>query len=108
MDPCVLTFEHILSEAEATLNSRPLLTMDSTLPDGVTALTPGHFLVGCPLLATPLKVGSSFDFRPLNAVVQEYLQFLQAHHQWKQALRNFRVGDVVLLKDENSSIVHGL
>ena len=86
--PCVLTFEQlstILSEAEATLNSCPLLAMDSTSPDGVTALTPGHFLVGRPLLAPPLKVdhpsfsitatllmdfGSSFDFKALDAVAQ--------------------------------------
>ena len=57
--PCVLTFEQlstILSAAEATLNSHPLLAMDSTSPDGVTAITPRHFLVGCPLLAPPLKV----------------------------------------------------
>ena len=55
----LLTFEElvtVLSEVEATLNSRPLLSLDSTSPDGVTALTAGHFLIRRPLLAPPLKV----------------------------------------------------
>ena len=34
-----------------------------------------------------------------------YLQSLQAHSKWKQALRNFLVGDVVLLKDD-TVLVH--
>ena len=29
-----------------------------------------------------------------------YLQLLQAQSKWKQASKNFRVGDVVLLKDD--------
>ena len=55
----LLTFEQlvtVLSEVEATINSRPLLSLDSTSPDGVTALTPWHFLIGRLLLAPPLKV----------------------------------------------------
>ena len=47
-----LTFEElttVLTEAEATLNSRPLLATDSTPDDGVPLLTPGHFLIGRPL-----------------------------------------------------------
>ena len=49
---CKLSFEElttVLVEAEATLNSRPLLPIDSMSTDGAPVLTPGHFLVGHPL-----------------------------------------------------------
>ena len=107
----LLTFEQlvtVLSEVEATLNSRPLLSLDSTSPDGVTALTSGHFLIGRPLLAPPLKVDHLTKLPLLRTLISElwvrwrkvYLQSLQAHSKWKQASRNLRVGDVVLLKDD--------
>ena len=44
--PHPLSFEELttlLTEAEATLNSRPLLTSDSLPLDGVPILTPAHF-----------------------------------------------------------------
>ena len=47
--PHHLTYEElntILIEAEATLNSRPLLPAHSTTPDGLDILTAGHFLIG--------------------------------------------------------------
>ena len=53
-----LTFEElygVLTAAESTLNSRPLLPLDSTSPDGTSPLTPGHFLIGRPLPALPSK-----------------------------------------------------
>ena len=51
-----LTFEQlaiVLTESEAMLNSRPLLPLaldNGSVPE---ALTPGHFLIGRPILAPP-------------------------------------------------------
>ena len=57
-----LTFEEpttVLAEAEATMNSRPLLPMDSTLDDGAPALTTGNFLIGWQLKVPPVKVDNT-------------------------------------------------
>ena len=52
-----LTFEEMtttLCQIEACLNSRPLMsTLDTNDDDGITPLTPGHFLIGRPLEALP-------------------------------------------------------
>jgi len=52
-----LSFEElntILTEAEANLNSRLLLDTDCRSPDSVPSLSPGHFLIGRPLLSPPI------------------------------------------------------
>ena len=95
-----LTFEElttVLAEAEATMNSRPLLPMDSTPADGVPTLTPGHFLIGRPLKAPPVKVDNTFKESALthwNLVnrlagdlwarwKRKHLQHLQERTHWK-------------------------
>ncbi|XP_039309100.1 uncharacterized protein LOC120358572 [Solenopsis invicta] len=50
-----LTYEEmttILCRIEACLNSRPIATVSENI-DNYRALTPGHFLIGTPLLAVP-------------------------------------------------------
>ena len=54
--PQKLTYEKFsttICQVEACLNSRPLLAITSHDTDGVSTLTPGHFLVGRPLTAYP-------------------------------------------------------
>lgn len=112
-----LTYEEMATLAakiEACLNSRPLCPASSVGND-LVALTPGHFLVGTPLmsfpepseeidLTTPLRcrwqmltrMRNSFWFRWRS----EVLHHLQQRSRWLKQRANLAVGDVVLIKDE--------
>ena len=112
-----LTFEElttILTQVEACLNSRPLVSLPSD-DDGIGALTPGHFLIGRPLEALP---DPSFSYRSLTllrrwhlcqALVRlfwqrwstEYLTSLKRYTKWHHPSRNLRVGDIVVLQEDN-------
>ena len=111
-----LTFEElstVLAEAEATLNSRSLIPIDSTSPDGVSALTPGHFLIGRPLRAPPARVdlvSKECNLKKWNLLhllnsqfwsrwTKQYLQSLQQRQKWQYRSENLKPGDVVLLKE---------
>ena len=52
-------FSTIAAQVESCLNSRPLLQLDSHSQDGVSILTPGHFLIGRSLGAYPEVVTST-------------------------------------------------
>ena len=56
----------ILADIEATMNSRPLVPVDSSATDGVSVLTPGHFLIGRPLRALPEKKSTDASLTPLR------------------------------------------
>lgn len=112
-----LTFEEygtVLCQIEACLNSRPLcpLTNDD---ENLNALTPGHFLIGDALLAPPQptlldSTANSLDrWRHLQLLQQhfwtrwhhEYLRQLQQRQKWRQIERNLKIGDLVLIKEDN-------
>ena len=106
-------FLSILAEAEAILNSRPLMPMDSAPTDGAQILTPAHFLIGRSLRALPTKLDTTANISLLKhwRLCQRltrnfweewsgsYLQYLQRLHRWQHPKRSLQVGDVVLLKD---------
>ncbi len=93
---------------------RPIIDIHSTnSPDQI--LTPGHFLIGCPLTAPPTKQASQAKLPALRRwqLVQRlaqdiwvtwkstYLQQLNAREKWKTGNHEFRIGDLVFLKDNS-------
>ena len=112
-------FSTITAQVEACLNSRPLLHMDSHSPDGIQSPTPGHALIGRPIVAYPetyipekalhdnrwtLQQGIVQNF--WKAWSNEYFRQLQATHKWKQRQKNLCVGDLVMMKDGSEFRTH--
>ena len=113
LPPHLLKFEElntILTSVEATLNSRPLMPIDSTPADRSIVLTPGHFIAGRPLKALPLSTVEELSLTPLKRwkrvryITQQiwrqwkkaYLQTLQSREKWRGPTPNIQVGDCIL------------
>lgn len=114
-----LTFEEyntILTQAESYVNSRPLCAISED-PTDLTALTPGHFLIGGPLVRIP----DNADYRETNEnrlnrwehlqkMLQhfwdrwrnEYLDTLINRSKWTNLHRNIKVGDLVIERENNT------
>ena len=112
-------FSTITAQVEACLNSRPLLHQDSHSPDGIQPPTPGHALIGKPLVVYPETALPPLKTYPdrwtlCQGMVQqfwrrwsrEYFSQLQVAHKWKQKRPNLCVGDVVLMKDASEFKTH--
>lgn len=117
-----LTYEElstVLTQIEASLNSRPLTYMSNPDGDGVEPLTPGHFLIGKPLCALPERdVLSAKNPRLLKRwqlceyLVQhfwrrwsrEYINTLRKFYKWHDPTRNLKPGDVVILREDGVSV----
>lgn len=114
----ILTFEElstIFSKIESILNSRPLVGMSED-PGDLEVLTPGHFIIGQPLVALPephwkdTKVSRLSRFQMIQKMYQsiwvrwhsEYLTSLQVRNKWYNHNNNLNVNDLVLIMDENS------
>ena len=112
-----LTFEEmytVLTQIEACLNSRPLVPVNNPDDDGIEVLTPGHFLIGQPLMALPDPAMSYQSVSLLRrwhlcqTLVRhfwkrwslEYLSTLQKFSKWVHPSRNLSVGDVVVLIED--------
>lgn len=111
-----LTFEEmatLLAQIETCLNSRPLQALSDDL-DNISALTPGHFLIGGPLLTVPEpslseKAESSLSrWQHIQKMrdhywdrwLQEYLHQLQSKSKWRNCTRNPEIGALCLLRSE--------
>lgn len=109
-----LTYEELSTltqQIEACLNSRPLCTIN----DSLEYLTPAHFLIGRELLTLPAtqEVETTTNQRwkfvqKLNqslwkAWSQHYLLTLQQRFKWITREKNIKVGNVVIIKDDNIS-----
>ncbi|XP_055603791.1 uncharacterized protein LOC129752026 [Uranotaenia lowii] len=106
-------FHTLLVQITSALNSRPLSPLTDD-PSDVDALTPSHFLIGCPMTDLPEK-----DFRsvPTNRLThyQQRQQLFQ--HYWQRWSREYltelqtssascrrspiRVGSIVVLREDN-------
>ncbi|GFY04282.1 integrase catalytic domain-containing protein [Trichonephila clavipes] len=112
-----LTFEELStlsSQIEACLNSRPLCVLYSS-PNDPCVLTPGHFLIGIALTAIPQPtvpddLRHCDRWRLLTRMTQhfwnrwssEYLTLLQSRSKWRIVQKNLDIGDLVLIKHDNS------
>lgn len=108
----------MLTKIEAILNSRPLTPLSSD-PNDFSVLTPGHFLVGDPLVALPETPLSDVSLNRLNRwqMIQritqqfwhrwstEYLHTLQQRFKWTNTTPNVNLGDLVLVKTPASPVL---
>lgn len=102
------------------LNSRPLTALNDD-PTTLNALTPGHFLVGEALINLPdeddlknvpenrlnrwsllQKITQQFWDRWHN----EYVSTLINRPKWLHQEKNMKIGDVVIIKEENVPPLH--
>lgn len=112
-----LVFEElatIFAKVEAALNSRPLCPISND-PNDARRLTPGHFLIGQPLLALPEQDLCHDSLSPLKRwqlirqITQhfwrrwqsEYLHSLQERPKWHVKPKNLEPGELVLIKEPN-------
>ena len=119
----ILTYEELATvstQVEACLNSRPLLATTSHDSDGITAITPGHFLLLKPPTAYPdypelpeepcrMKkwlLCQSIVKHFWDRWIREYLTTLQARTKWKKPQPNLQPGDVVVLKEDKTFTCH--
>lgn len=112
---CYEEFYTLTTQIEAILNSRPLVPM-STDPNDLCVITPAHFLIGQELTALPErdlsqeKVNYRRRYQHLQLMGQhfwtrwrkEYLHHLQQRSKWQlNTNQNYRIGSLVLLKEDN-------
>ena len=115
--PMKYTFEELstlLAQIEACLNSRPLAPQSQDPADS-SALTPGHFLTGGPILSPLESISSEPPISIVNRwqrlkVIHkdfclrwknEYLRELQKRTKWKSSQPCLKIDDLVVIKEEN-------
>lgn len=113
-----LTFEEystLLAQVESWVNSRPLVPLTDDPKDN-SALTPAHFLIGESLIAIPepeqLENRRTNSLRRWELVQQfnqtlwkrwhdEYVTTLINRTKWRLKTRNFKLNDLVIIKEDN-------
>ncbi|GFW66709.1 integrase catalytic domain-containing protein [Trichonephila clavipes] len=112
-----LTYEELLTvtvEIEGILNSRPLCPLSNN-DDDFQVLTPAHFLINRSLNSlkepslTKCKESNLKKWQKITRIVQlmwkfwsrNYLNQLQQRGKWMFEKNNVKIGDLVLIIDEN-------
>lgn len=102
-----------LTQIEAVLNSRPLTPL-STDPLDFSVLTPGHFIIGRPLISIPHpqvtdhNIGRLERYQRVEQIKQhfwnrfhlEYVSLLQQKTKWTASTGQLSVGALVLIKEK--------
>ncbi|KAH8367006.1 hypothetical protein KR084_006482, partial [Drosophila pseudotakahashii] len=115
-DLTYVELETVVIDIEAILNSRPLTPISSS-PRDLAALTPGHFLIGGPITASPdihnreVRSGQVTRWKQIDKVRQdfwkrwshEYLHELQNRSKWTRKEKAVSIGDLVVIKEDNVS-----
>lgn len=106
----------LLCEAEAIINGRPLSTESLSDPFSLVPLTPMTLLTGKSKVVLPppgkfqrTDLYCRRQWRQVQHLINEfwkrwkseYLQSLQPRQKWNTEKRNFRDGDIVLIKDND-------
>ncbi|XP_037930801.1 uncharacterized protein LOC119665645 [Teleopsis dalmanni] len=100
-------------KVENCLNSRPLTALSDD-PTDLSALSPGHFLIGRAPSAAPesnllnTKIGVLFRWKMLSQMYQdfwrrwsqEFLTQLHAKNKWNKRQTNVTASQLVLIRDE--------
>lgn len=104
----------LLTQIEGILNSRPLVPQTAD-PDDYSVITPGHLLIGRPITAIPepaydqLKHGTLSRWQHIQKMRADfwkrwsafYLSELQQRRKWSKQHTEIKIGDLVLLKEDN-------
>ncbi|XP_059045010.1 uncharacterized protein LOC131840832 [Achroia grisella] len=115
LDGTTLTYEELstlLAQVEACLNSRPMYRLPTSQEDSLP-LTPGHFLIGEPLVTVPennyMNHNSSMlrRWQLMQKLTQnfwrkwsrEYLTTLCNRYKWTKVTPEPQIGQVVLIKE---------
>lgn len=109
-------YSTLFARIEAILNSRPLCPLSADPNESSIYLSPGHFLVGAPLISRPeipIVEGISLidRWKTISQISQafwrrwsrEYLNTLMQRVKWNRPAKPLQQGDVVVLKGVNSS-----
>jgi len=117
-----LTFEELctlFTRIEAVINSRPLTPLSNN-PNETEFLSPAHFLIGSPIVTFPEpslmgeKLNRLNRWQLIHHMTEElwkkwqleYLATLQQRNKWNKKSENPLVGDLVLLKEDNTPPLH--
>lgn len=109
-------FQTLALRVEAILNSRPLCPLSND-PSELKFLSPGHFLIGRPMVSLPEQIYKEETplhhlkrWQAVQAMVQrlwrrwqaEYLHTLQQRKKWTKDCPNISIGDLVLINESSS------